>query len=85
MFSQGKRAVHPAAGLGLELGLRQIAHRGEHLPLFGADVEVHAVGVPVVACCGASVGGGGAGGQIGWAVRLVRGQQASWARLYARG
>ncbi len=45
----GEAAVHPAAGLGLELGLRQVAHRGDHLPLFRADVEIHAVGVPLVA------------------------------------
>ena len=52
MFSQGKRAVHPASGVGLELGLRQLADGGDHLALFGADVEVHC---PAIPCAAASL------------------------------
>ena len=42
-----ERAVHPAPGLGLELGLRQLAHRGDHLALFGGDSEIHVADNPV--------------------------------------
>ena len=68
MFSQGKLPSIHLAGGGLELGLRQVAHGGDHLALLRADVEVH-FDVRPAECGDASVGAEGKGGQsVRWAM-----------------